>query len=63
MSIKHPPCAAVTTKKSHYATSWFARCQAQGVAKVDGVWLCGTHVNVVHDRPQLVLVELEKKDD
>jgi hypothetical protein len=38
-------CAVLVEKNFRHQIGLWRQCQNQALAKVDGVWLCGTHIN------------------
>lgn len=56
-------CAAVLAFQHRHQQPWLQCCQQRAVATVEGVPLCGTHVNAVHDREIKVVVPMYVKED
>jgi hypothetical protein len=52
-------CAAVVGDTFRCQIHLVQLCQNQGTAQVGGIWLCGTHVNAIHERPQRIITEVE----
>lgn len=52
-------CSAIVGSNWSCQIERLQRCQNQALADVDGISLCGTHINAVAERPQLVVTMLE----
>ena len=56
---RNPPCAALCERTYRHQIPMWRQCQAQGLAQIGGVWLCGHHINASARRSLVVLGALE----
>lgn len=56
-------CQAVTANRQTHQIGWVARCQNKAAATVDGIHLCGTHINAVHRGDVEVICTMLRKED